>query len=301
METPVVFLIFSRPATTERVFEEIRRSRPTKLFVVADGARPDRLGEAEKCAATRAVIEKVDWDCEVLTNYSDINLGCGVRISTGLDWVFSQVDEAIILEDDCLPHKYFFRFCEELLKKFRHEVKVMHISGNHHLLNYRRQSDSYSYYFSRYPLIWGWATWRRAWQHYDFKAEMLETFIDDGWLEKFLGNKREEFVWRRNFESLYSNLYTWDYQWILACWLQQGLSIHPRSNLVSNLGFGAESTHTQNQESPWADLPTKSLDFALKHPPFIIRDSHADRHLQNTQFDPSKLNILKMKLRSFLT
>jgi len=300
METAIALLIFNRADTTKRVFEAVRQAKPRKLLVVADGPRVDRPGEAEKCAATRNVIEQVDWDCDVLTNYSNSNLGCGVRISTGLDWVFSEVEEAIILEDDCLPHPHFFDFCEVLLDRYRDDERIMHIDGNHHLIDYRNQSSKYSYYFSRYPLIWGWATWRRAWQHYDFKVERLKEFIDDGWLEKFLENKRDTYVWERNFGGLYGNLYTWDYQWILTCWIHQGLAIHPEVNLVSNIGFGAESTHTRNDKNPFSSLPTKALTFPLTHPPFMIRDSEADHHLQNTQFDPSKLNRLKMTFRHVL-
>lgn len=296
MRTPVALFIFNRLSTTKRVFEVIRQVKPKRLFVVADGARPDRPGESEKCVATRAVIEQVDWDCQVLTNYSDINLGCGKRVSTGIDWIFSQVEEAIFLEDDCLPHPHFFNFCEELLERYRDETRITHISGNYHLLGNRNISD-YSYHFSRYPLVWGWASWRRAWKHYDFNMTDFPELRDAGWLERYLSNKREAYVWAKNFQSVYSNGYTWDYQWIYSCWLQEGLSIHPNVNLVSNIGFSAEATHTQDINNPWANLPTQSLELPLRHPPSIIRDALADRHLQNTQFDPSKLNRLKMKIR----
>jgi hypothetical protein len=297
MNTPVAFFVFNRPSTTKRVFEAIRRARPPKLLVVADGPRPDHPEDADRCLAVRAIIQQVDWDCEILLNYSDVNLGCGVRVSTGLDWAFNQVEEAIILEDDCLPHPHFFDFCEILLDQYRYNDKIMHIGGNHHLIGYKNQSLTYDYYFSRYPLIWGWATWRRAWKHYDFKAEYLKAFIDDGWLEKLLGNKRQTFVWKRNFESLYENFYTWDYQWILTCWINEGLAIHPTKNLVSNIGFDTASTHTKDSKNLWSALPTKNLTFPIKHPPFTIRDSQADHHLQNTKFDPSKLNRFKMRLR----
>jgi hypothetical protein len=297
MKTPVVLLIFKRPDATRRVCETIRQANPSQLFVIADGARSNFPEEAEKCAETRTIVEQIDWDCEVLTNYSDINLGCGKRVSTGISWVFSQVEEAIILEDDCLPHPDFFSFCEELLEKYRHDLRIMHISGNYHLLKYNNHPSKYSYYFSRYPLIWGWATWRRAWNHYDFQMKNLPELIEDRWLEKFLENKREAYVWSKNFYGVYNNLYTWDYQWMLTCWTQSGLSIHPSVNLVSNIGFDAEATHTQNNQNYWASLPTKSMIFPLNHQPFIIRDNRADRYLQNTQFDPNKLNRVKMKFK----
>ena len=122
LNTPVAFLIFNRPHTTQRVFAEIAKARPPKLLVVADGPRNDRPGEAELCAQTRAIIDQVDWDCEVLTHYADKNMGCKKRIASGIDWVFTQVEEAIILEDDCLPEASFFQFCEENLAPARCQI-----------------------------------------------------------------------------------------------------------------------------------------------------------------------------------
>ncbi len=170
IKTPVVVIIFKRTDTTEKVFEAIRLAKPPKLFVIADGPRADHPGEAEKCEAARAIIERVDWECEVLKNYSDTNLGCAKRVSSGLDWVFSNVEEAIILEDDCVPHLTFFPFCEELLEKYRYDTRIASISGQN--VQFGRERTNYSYYFSRYNHCWGWATWRRAWQHFDFDMKL---------------------------------------------------------------------------------------------------------------------------------
>jgi hypothetical protein len=183
IKTPVAFLVFNCPDTTIRVFEEIRCARPPKLLVVADGPRADRPGEADKCQAVRAVIETVDWPCEVLKNYSDVNLGCKIRVSSGLDWVFEQVEEAIILEGDCLPHPTFFRFCEELLETYRDDERIGMISGDN--FQFGRKRGDASYYFSRYNHIWGWASWRRAWQHYDRNMAIWPKFRDDHWLNGF--------------------------------------------------------------------------------------------------------------------
>ncbi len=299
LQTPVVLIIFNRPKNTQKVWEIIRQVKPAKLLVIADGSRADRADDIEKCAATRAVIDLVDWDCEVLKNYSDVNLGCGLRISSGLDWVFEQVESAIILEDDCLPHPDFFSFCQELLTKYRDDLRIMHISGNYLLHKYNKSPPKYSYYFSRYPLIWGWATWRRAWQHYDFSMSCLPEILDDGWFDSFL-NRREKYVWTRNFVGCYQQAYTWDYQWFFSCWIQSGLAIMPNVNLVSNIGFAADATHTQDLKSPWANLPSEAMSFPLEHPPFTIRDAEADRYLQNNLFDFSKLEILKTKLQKIL-
>ena len=161
LKTPVAFIIFNRPSLTQIVFNTIRQAKPKQLFVIADGARfPE---EKEKCQQARDIIRQVDWDCEVLANYSDVNLGCGKRISSGISWVFEHVEAAIILEDDCLPHLSFFRYCENLLDYYRDDERVMAIGGD----NFQdgNKKTPYSYYFSKYPHVWGWATWRRAWKH----------------------------------------------------------------------------------------------------------------------------------------
>src|SRR4028118_433764 len=184
MKTPVVLIIFNRPAQTEKVFEVIRQAKPPKLLVIADGSRAERPGEAEKCAAARAVIDRVDWDCEVFKNYSDVNLGCDPRISSGLNWVFETVEEAIILEDDCVPHPTFFRYCEELLERYRHDARVMNISGQNVLFG--RHRTEYSYYFSRYTLCWGWASWRRAWQYFDVDVKLWPEIRDQNLIKNVL-------------------------------------------------------------------------------------------------------------------
>ncbi|OUC08639.1 hemolytic protein HlpA-like protein, partial [Litorilinea aerophila] len=170
MQTPVIFLIFNRPDTTAQVFAEIAKARPRRLLVVADGPRPHRPDDVEKCSATRAVIERVDWPCEVSCDFAEENLGGRRRISSGLTWAFSQVEAAIVLEDDCLPHPTFFPFCEELLNRYCHDERIMAITGDN--FQFGRSRTKYSYYFSRYFHSWGWATWRRAWQHYDDTLHM---------------------------------------------------------------------------------------------------------------------------------
>jgi hypothetical protein len=296
---PVVFIIFRRPELTAKVFESIRHIQPKQLFVIADGPRVDKPGEAEKCAETRAIIEQVDWDCEVKKLYSEKNLGSGLNIFQGLSWVFEQVEDAIILEDDCLPHPDFFRFCEDLLQEYKDDDRIMHISGNNHLLNYRNEIK-YSYYFSFYPLIWGWATWRRAWEKYSFTMDNWLECLEGGWFDRIFNDNRASYVWYRNLKDVYTNPYTWDYQWFFTCWTQSGLAITPKVNLVSNLGFGELATHTKDPNNPWANLPVADLSFPLEHPPFIITDTFADHHLQNTFFDPSKINKLSMSINQLL-
>ncbi|WP_199329485.1 glycosyltransferase family 2 protein [Coleofasciculus sp. FACHB-1120] len=294
MKTPVALLIFKRPETTAKVFEAIRQAKPPKLLVVADGPRPDKPGEAEKCAAARAIIDTVDWECEVLKNYSEINLGCGLRPATGIDWVFEQVEEAILFEDDCLPHPTFFQFCEELLERYRDDERVMSIAGTN-LLG-ERKSPEQSYYFSCFGGNWGWASWRRAWKYFDYDIKQWPEILESRFLENYLRVPKYYVFWQKIFQNAYQeqNRSCWDYQWLLACWLQHGLKIVPEVNLITNIGFGANATHTFSTENPLGKMKTQEIAFPLKHPPFMIRDVEADTLFQEKFFDNRSL-LTKVK------
>ena len=298
INSPIVLIIFKRPDTTERVFEAIRQARPTKLFVIADGPRADRPGEAEKCAAARAVIDRVDWDCEVIKNYSEINLGCGKRVASGLDWVFEQVEEAIILEDDCLPDPSFFQFCEELLEKHSYDHRICTISAQGFAKGHHR--EDYSYYFSRYNHSWGWATWRRAWKFFDFEMSHWKQVHQQQILSDMLQDHYAVEAWTNIFKSTYSDhINVWSYQWMLSCWLQDSFSIHPRCNLVTNIGGGIDATNTN--ASQYLNLPCEPMRFPLHHPLFIIRDVKADRYLQRRLFSVSFLDKLRSLKKRILT
>ena len=275
IKTPVAFIIFNRPETTKRVFEEIAKARPQKLLVIADGPRVDHLDDVEKCAAVRDIIDGVDWDYEVLKNYSDVNLGCKRRVSSGLDWVFDTFEEAIILEDDCLPHPTFFRFCEELLERYRDDDRVMHIGGNNFLCS--RENLKYSYYFSMYSQIWGWATWRRAWKYYDVEMKLWPTIRDNEWMESIFDDKQYANYRKKIWDNTYNGkIDTWDYQWLFAMLIQNGVSILPKMNLISNIGFGKDATHAQKGGKLRAGLQTSGVEFPLRHPLFMVRDAIAD-------------------------
>lgn len=279
LTTPVAFFIFNRADTTAQVFEEIRQAKPETLLVIADGPRTNHPDDIEKCAATRSVLENVDWPCRVLTNYSSENLGCKTRMSTGLDWVFNTVEEAIILEHDTLPQASFFQFCQELLKEYRDDQRVMMISGCNFQFGNRR--TGYSYYFSRCVHCWGWATWRRAWQHYDVSMALWPEISSGDWLTSIIGQDLGARYWHQIFDVTYQGyVNTWDYQWVFNCWSQNGLSILPNVNLVSNIGFSSEGTHTINTNSRVANLPTELISFPLLHPPFMLRDTEADKFTQ---------------------
>jgi hypothetical protein len=275
LSTPVALLVFNRPEATERVFERVRWTRPPKLLVVADGPCPEREGESDRCAAAREVTERIDWPCEVLREYSEVNLGCRDRVSSGLDWVFTSVERAIVLEDDCVPHPTFFRFCEELLERYADEERLMHISGDNFQAGRRRGAASY--YFSRYPHVWGWASWRRAWQAYDVRIE--EWARDpEAHLRRF-SDAAERSFWAHAWNGVRNReIDTWDFQWAFACLAAGGLAINPNYNLVSNIGFEGASTHTGRDESGVAALPLEGVSFPLSHPTTLKPDLEAEGH-----------------------
>lgn len=225
LNTPIAFLIFRRPDLTARVFAAIRQAQPRQLFIVADGARNEE--ENLLCQQARAVTEVIDWDCEVFRNYANENLGCRKRVSSGLDWVFAQVEEAIILEDDCLPHPSFFRYCQELLDYYREDERIWCISGDNFQDGQWRGDGSY--YFSNFNHCWGWASWRRAWNKYDHDLANWEKFRDRQYLNSILDSELEIKYWQNTFEQLYETgkPNTWDYPWTFTCWQNSGLTILP--------------------------------------------------------------------------
>jgi hypothetical protein len=261
------------------VFEAIRQAKPPKLLVVADGPRPDRPDDVEKCNAARAIIDGVDWDCEVLTNYSDVNLGCGKRVSTGITWVFKQFEEAIILEDDCLPHPDFFRFCEELLEKYRDDKRIMAIGGTNVIGEWK--SSVQSYHFSYHGSIWGWASWRRAWCYFDLDMRLWANQEIRNRVRDVIADNRQYQKRAIVFESVYrKEIDTWDYQWIFARLVQSGLTVIPCVNLVSNLGFAHEdATYTKSRNEFLSNLERIDMIFPIKTNEFIAIDRDYDKQV----------------------
>lgn len=286
LHIPLVFFIHRRPETTRQVFEAISRLQPTELLVVADGPKTDRSADKERCAATRSIINNIDWDCNLLTNYAEENMGLRKRIISGIDWVFEKVDRAIFLEDDCVPDTTFFKFCALQLDRYVEDPRIMTVSGNNFQQG-RRRTD-YSYYFSRFNHCWGWATWRRAWQYYDDEMTLWPEVRDGEWLMDILHDPVAVEYWRRIFQSAYDDhIDSWAYRWTFSCWIQSGLTILPSVNLVTNIGFGEDATHTNVLNSK-LDVAACGMDFPLKHPPFMIRDERADDFTQHSIFSPPK-------------
>lgn len=297
--TPILFLIFNRPDTTSKVFDQIKNLRPSKLYVSADGPRLNSDNEKELCETTRKIIEKVDWNCEVKTRFSDINLGCKVGVSTGINWFFEQEEEGIILEDDCLPDQSFFNFCEDMLRFYRNNEKVMHISG----VNFQDGiiRGNASYYFSAITHIWGWATWRRAWKKYDVSISTFLDMFKNNKFDEIYKDKKTKKFWMKNYNLVHSNRKdTWDVQWMYAVSTQNGFTIVPNYNLVSNKGFESRATHTNNHSDPAANRPTTFLN-KITHPTTITVDLEADNYTYNKYLNPNKFIKLWRLIRRYLT
>lgn len=295
LETPVALIVFNRPETTRRVFAAIRETRPSRLLLIADGPRSDRSGEAERCDEVRQIVSAVDWPCKVETNFAGENLGCRRRVVSGLNWVFSLVEEAIILEDDCLPDPSFFPYCTELLERYRDQNEVGLIAGFSHLAE--RFPFRYSYIFSIMVGIWGWATWRRAWKQYDEHLSSWPQLKADGFLSHMLPDKRSVDFWTRIFDAMHQGTgpNTWDYQWVYTCWTRNWVSAIPSLNLVQNIGFGADATHTSGID-PGLTLPAQSIRFPLQHPPAITASSAHAMQLQRHFYTPNILSRMRRKL-----
>ena len=293
LTTPVAFLIFNRPETTARVFETIRQAKPPKLLIVADGPRSDRPDDVENCKAVRAIVEQIDWDCEVFRNYSEVNLGCRKRVITGLDWVFEQVEEAIILEDDCLPHPTFFRYCQELLEKYRNDTRIMMISGDN--FQFGRNKTEYSYYFSRYTHVWGWATWKRSWSLFDESMQTWPELRDQRWLEHLFCNQQIETYWYNKFQGVYEGFNTWDYIWQFISLSHHGLTILPKVNLISNIGFGSGTNSKNIHYSSVSNMSLVPMDFPLNHPMIVIQHILADNFTEMTLFSQGSQHLMNVQ------
>ena len=290
---PVALFNFNRPHLTRKVFEIVRQIKPSHLLLVSDGPRANNSEDVHLCAEVRAIFEEINWECEVFRNFSGTNLGCDKRISSGLDWVFETVEEAIILEDDCLPSLSFFRFCEELLKRYRDDKRIGIISGNNFVAPDAEQGDC-SYYFSAYALTWGWATWRRVWQQVDMSMSWWKQKVDKKMLRTLYPNTEERKYWCQLYEAIRKGEHdnAWDYQLMLSLIRYSELCVVPRVNLISNIGYGDGGTHCFDESSPLANQPRGGIEFPLSHPLDISRNVKFDHDIFKARFGINKLQTL---------
>ena len=272
--TPILFLIFNRPEPTFKVFEIIRSIKPMNFFIAADGPRTNKIEETRRCEEARSIISQIDWDCQLKTIFRKKNLGCKSAVSSAITWFFEHVEEGIILEDDCLPDLSFFGFCQELLNYYRHDERIMMISGD----NFQRGQirGEGSYYFSKYCHIWGWATWRRAWKNYDVSMTSYPLFRSSNQIENVFENTDEQRYWLECFDRTFrGEIDTWDYQWVYTIFKNSGLSVIPNTNLVKNIGFDSRATHTSNRFEQLNEMQSFSIE-EITHPTFILPQKEAE-------------------------
>lgn len=293
LNAPVLLVIFNRPETTQRVFEQIARIKPKRLYVAADG--PRSAEEAELCRRTREVATNVSWDCELKTLFRDRNIGCQQGPKTAFDWFFGMEEAGIILEDDCVASQSFFLYCDALLERYREDERVGAISG----ISYVKPGTlDNSYCFSRYPFAWGWASWARAWRHYDLELKQWPSLRDTDFLSKIGGSSFGfEAYWRKIFDDCHQGKRpsAWDYQWVFSVWAQRYVACVPALNLVSNIGFGGTSTHHGKYDPVLHGRPTFEMNFPLKHPTSFSRSNK-----QDDWFDRYGLRTPNYALRTFV-
>ena len=266
MKSPVLFLVFNRPEPTRKVMEAIRDAKPPRLYVACDGPRTDRPGEAERVSELRdGILRAVDWPCEVHTLFREENLGCKVAVAGAIDWFFRQESEGIILEDDCLPSRSFFGYCDELLETYREDPTIMAVTGNRFFGGGWKGQGSYT--IGRHPFIWGWASWARAWQGYDRDLALSDAELEAVARQTSASPLTRKF-WLDSFRKVRAGSFnTWDVSWFFHVTRQGGKSVYPRRNLVTNIGFGDAATHATGKFSILADLPLEELPLPLDHRP----------------------------------
>ena len=299
MNTPILFLIFNRPNETREVLNVLKIIKPNFLYVACDGPRENIATDADNVNKTREILKDINWDCELKTLFREVNLGCKKAVSEGIDWFFKNVEKGIILEDDCIPSCSFFNYCSDLLNIYRDDTRIMHISGLNFLSGpVRLTASDESYHFSKYAAVWGWATWRRAWRLYDVDIISWPKVRDENLHFNFSFNNSEIESWKDKFDKVYKKqIDTWDYQWSYCIFMNNGLCITPNTNLISNIGFNENATHTFISDIR-SHLPLGSVNFPLSHPSNIVPDYNSDwREFVSHIRTPAYKKVIK----SFLT
>ncbi len=280
-KSPVLFLIFNRPLCTKEVFKQISEYRPLKLYIAADGPRTGNKEDENMCIKTREVVKNINWECDVKYLFRDTNLGCKNAVAEAIDWFFKFEDNGIILEDDCLPDQTFFKFCTEMLLKYKDNTEVFSIGGNCFLPE-KLKKNNCSYFFSKHVEVWGWATWRRAWMLYDRNITKFTKEKEKLKQIDYLSSNRNYNKWIKIFQNIYDNkVDTWDYQWVYTVWINQGVTILPTKNIVKNIGFNNLATHTISEDNFFSNFNLEKLKFPLIHPNIINRNLIYDNWLDD--------------------
>lgn len=275
MKSPVLLIAFNRPDNTKEVFEAIRSAKPPKLFIACDAPRENVPTDVEKCNQVRQIFQDIDWQCEVHTLYQEKNLGCSKAPSDAISWFFNHVEKGIILEDDCKPCMSFYVFCDELLDKYENDKRIKLISGNNFLKG--KKAGESSYYFSKVPITWGWATWKRAWAGFDIEMSTYPEFKAKKKFKDVFSHKLMRWYWIKMLDRVFSGEIktAWDYQWFYSMWSNNELCITPNVNLVQNIGFDGSGTHTSFDAKKYS-IPTTGIEQPLIHPKFVLADNKTD-------------------------
>lgn len=296
---PVLVLLFNRPYETKRLFESLSKLRPQKLYINQDGPRKDFIKDLEQCKNVRDIALNPDWDCNVFSNINESNLGCRNSVSTGLDWFFEKEEFGMILEDDCIPSKSFFNFSEKMLDRYKHNQSISVISGS----NFQKGNKiigTADYYYSKYAHCWGWSSWRRAWQFYDKNLSFWPNWKNSTQWKTFHQDKLEQKYWTKIFDKVYKNqIDSWAYIWQASVWYNRGMTITPNKNLILNIGFNKEATHTNIQDKNILNNPIKELPEKIKSPDSIQIDNTADSIVFKNHFK-GKFNFFPWKLLLYL-
>lgn len=298
LETPILLLVFNRIDTVKLVLNEIRKVMPKKLYIASDGPRKKIPNEKDKIEKVRDYLVKhVDWTCDVKTLLKEENLGCKYAVSNAITWFFENEDMGIILEDDCIVDVSFFQFCKELLNRYENDERIGQICAFNPLGKIENRDDSYLY--SKFGPCWGWASWKRAWKNYDVEMSVWPKIKSEGYVKVFTDSDKE-LKWRlKLFESMYKReIDTWDYQWSFTKLINSQLSIVPNRNLVKNIGFGEDATHTKVKRNDDFDIVYSIGE--IKHPEFVLRDKVFEDEYLRRFVSVKKQSILKKILRRIL-
>ena len=295
MKSAVLLLVFNRPEFTRTVFDVIRIARPPRLYIACDGPRANVALDKSLVAETRKIVSRIDWPCAVSTRFLSNNLGCRVAVSGAVSWFFEKEPQGIILEDDCLPHADFFTYCDELLEYYKQDERVFAIAGSNFQNGITRGEADY--YFSMYNHIWGWATWRRAWRHYDLNMRFWYAWKHSDHWKSMWSDPQQLKYWETLFDLAASgDLDTWDYQWTACVWRHRGLTAVPNVNLISNIGFNSHATHTKQEHSPLAALPLQSLHGQIRHPLTVSAHVAADSYTYDYCFRKGFSGVVRRSL-----
>ncbi len=292
-DVPVLLIPFRRPDKIKRLIEALAKVQPKHVFILGDGPRPNNPEEALLCAEARRIATDIPWPCTIHTHFKEKNVGLTPNIVEGIDWFFSHVEMGIIFEDDCIPDPTFFTFCAELLERYKDDPRIMHISGNNFQNGITRGDGSY--YFSHYSHSWGWATWSRAWTQYHEAVANFGTYDQTGRINELLFSRTAKKFWLK----VLRNTAIWDSRWLYTTWYARGLCILPNQNLVSNIGFGADATHTIDETSQ-ANVPTVPLT-TITHPSTIAVCKEADDYTFRTTMYVTLWQRLRVKLRGIIS